>query len=383
MLQEDHYIYKTYNFQQKIILKKIRDETKMTTITYESAGVDIHASNEAIRRIKKSVESTFSKNVLTEIGAFGSLYDLRWLMTEYEHPVLVQSIDGVGTKTIIARMMNKFDTLGIDVVSATTNDIIVLGAKPLTLLDYIANAKLNPEIVEQLVSGMVKACRENDISLVGGETAEMPGTYLPGEHDVVGVVTGVVEKEKAILGKHIKPGDVLLGFASSGLHTNGYSLARKLFFDTEKWAIDRYVPEFNRTLGEALLEPHINYTQPVLHLLKNNIDIKGMAHITGGGFLENIPRILPADCNVEINRNSWPELPIFSIMRDIGQLNDADMYRTFNMGIGLIMVVKPTDILRIQEEMRHYPSFTLYQIGHVTSHQNAKSHSTAMRVALL
>jgi phosphoribosylformylglycinamidine cyclo-ligase len=238
-------------------------KTIMTVVDYKSAGVDIAAGNEAVNRIKKSVESTFSKAVLTDIGSFGALYDLKAIAQDYEHPVLVQSIDGVGTKTIIAHMMNKYDTLGIDLVSSTTNDIIVLGAKPLTLLDYIANDKLNPDIVASLVSGMVKACRENSISLVGGETAEMPGTYLPGEIDLVGVITGVVEKEKAILGKNIVPGDVVLAFASSGLHTNGYSLARKLCFDIATYNIDTYIPELQRTIGEALLEPHINYTRPV------------------------------------------------------------------------------------------------------------------------
>jgi phosphoribosylformylglycinamidine cyclo-ligase len=339
----------------------------MTTTNYKSAGVDIHAGNEAVRRIKKAVESTFSKNVLTEIGAFGALYDLRSLLQEYQHPVLVQSIDGVGTKTIIARMMNKFDTIGIDVVSAATNDIIVLGAKPLTFLDYIANDKLNPNVIEQIVSGMVEACCENNISLVGGETAEMPGTYLPGEHDLVGVVTGVVEKDHAIMGMEIQPGDVVLGFASSGLHTNGYSLARKLFFDVAKWSIDKQVPELNQTLGEALLEPHINYTRPILHLLKNQIQITGMAHITGGGFLENIPRILPDGCQVLINKGSWPELPIFSLMRTLGNLSDNDMYRTFNMGIGLVMIVQALEVNTIRNLLQIFPQFKLYEIGKVVT----------------
>ncbi|MBV8803040.1 MAG: phosphoribosylformylglycinamidine cyclo-ligase, partial [Gammaproteobacteria bacterium] len=255
----------------------------MTAIDYKSAGVDIHAGNEAVNRIKQSVESTFTKQVLTPLGSFGAMYDLQPIFQNYTHPVLVQSIDGVGTKTIVARMMNKFDTLGIDLVSATANDIIVLGAKPLTLLDYIANDTLQPNIIEQLVSGMVLACRENEISLIGGETAEMPGTYLPGEHDLAGVITGIVEKDKAILGNNIKPGDIVFAFASSGLHTNGYSLARKLCFNVANWSIDHYVPELQCTIGEALLKPHINYTRPILHLLNNNIPIKGMAHITGGG----------------------------------------------------------------------------------------------------
>ncbi len=337
----------------------------MTAIDYKSAGVDIHAGNEAVNRIKKAVESTFSPNVLTGIGSFGSLFDLTSIAREYKNPVLVQSIDGVGTKTIIARMMKKFDTLGMDLVSATTNDIIVLGAKPLTLLDYIANDKLNPEIVEQLVTGMVTACKENGISLVGGETAEMPGTYLPGEHDLVGIITGVVEKDKAIMGKNIVPGDVILAFTSSGLHTNGYSLARKLFFEIGKYSVDSQLPEFSRTLGEVLLEPHINYTRPVLHMLQENIDIKGMAHITGGGLLENIPRVLPAGCAVEIDKKSWPQQAVFATLRDLGHLGDAEMYTTFNMGVGLVMMVEASMVEKARAALQTFPQFKLYEIGRV------------------
>lgn len=340
-------------------------ETIMTLIDYKSAGVDIHAGNEAVKRIKKSVESTFSNAVLTDIGSFGALYDLQTIMRDYKHPVLVQSIDGVGTKTIIARMMNKYDTLGMDLVSATTNDIIVLGAKPLTLLDYIANDKLNPDTVEQLVSGMVKACRENSISLVGGETAEMPGTYLPGEHDLVGVITGVVDKEKVILGKNITPGDSVFAFVSSGLHTNGYSLARKLIFEIGQFSIDSYLPELKRTIGEALLEPHINYTRPVLHLLEKNIPIKGMAHITGGGLLENIPRILPNGCMVEINKNTWPEQPLFSLLQQLGNLDDTESYRTFNMGVGLVMIGDQSILESARAALSDFPEFKLYEIGKV------------------
>jgi phosphoribosylformylglycinamidine cyclo-ligase len=336
-----------------------------TAIDYKSAGVDIHAGNEAVNRIKKAVESTFSPAVLTGLGSFASLYDLKQIARDYDHPVMVQSIDGVGTKTIIARMMNKYDTLGMDLVSSTTNDIIVLGAKPLTLLDYIANDKLNPDIVEQLVSGMVIACRENNISLVGGETAEMPGTYLPGEHDMVGIITGVVEKDKAIMGKNIKPGDVVMAFTSSGLHTNGYSLARKLFFDIGKFNIDAKLPELSATLGEVLLEPHINYTRPVLHMLEQGVGIEGMAHITGGGFLENIPRVLPAGCAVEIQKNSWPQQAVFSVMRDLGNLGDYEMYRTFNMGVGLVMIGDPSIVESARAALKAFPEFKLYEIGRV------------------
>ncbi|TAK73052.1 MAG: phosphoribosylformylglycinamidine cyclo-ligase [Gammaproteobacteria bacterium] len=335
----------------------------MTTVDYKAAGVDIEAGNEAVRRIKQAVESTFSPQVLTNIGSFGAMFDLKPLMQQYQHPVLVQSIDGVGTKMMVAKMMRKFDTIGMDLVSATANDIIVLGAKPLTLLDYIANDKLRPEVVEQIVSGMAAACRENDISLVGGETAEMPGTYLPGEHDLVGVITGVVEKDAAILGKDINVGDVLVAFPASGLHTNGYSLARKLLFDVASYTVDTHLPELAQTVGETLLTPHLNYTKPVLHLLAKKIPIKGMAHITGGGVLENIPRILPANCAVEIHKNACPILPIFNVLHKIGRLNDHEMYRTFNMGIGLVMIVPPEAVALMQAAL----SDPLYEIGRVVN----------------
>ena len=337
----------------------------MTTIDYKSAGVDIAAGNEAVERIKKGVESTFSKAVLTNLGSFGALYDLQTIMRDYKNPVLVQSIDGVGTKIMIARMMQKFDTIGMDLVSATTNDIIVLGAKPLTLLDYIANDSLKPEVIEQIIQGMVIACRENDIALVGGETAEMPGTYLPGEHDLVGVITGVVEKEKAILGQRITVNDRVLAFPSSGLHTNGYSLARKLFFEIGGHTVDTYLPDLSSTVGEVLLTPHINYTKPVLHLLANQIDIKGMAHITGGGLLENIPRVLPKHCAVEIYKNQFPIPPVFQMLHHLGRLEDNELYRTFNMGIGLIMIVSEDQIDHLKNTLQHFPNYPVYDIGRV------------------
>jgi len=337
------------------------------SMSYKSAGVDIEAGNEAVKRIKKAVESTFSPQVMTGIGSFGSLYDLGPVLKNYQHPVLVQSIDGVGTKMMVARLMGKFDTIGIDLVSATANDIIVLGAKPLTLLDYIANDKLQPAIIEQIVEGMAKACRENAISLVGGETAEMPGTYLPGEHDLVGIVTGIVEKEKAILGDAICPGDKVYAFTSSGLHTNGYSLARKLFFEVGKFSVDSYLAELSSTVGDVLLTPHINYTRPILHLLAENIPIKGMAHITGGGVLENIPRILPSGCGVTIHKNSWPQQALFAVLNQLGDLDEDEneMYRTFNMGIGLVMIGAKEIKAQLQQALHAFPTFKCYEIGEV------------------
>lgn len=335
------------------------------SVNYKEAGVNINAGNEAVNRIKPLAEKTFSAHVCTEIGSFGALYDLKTLLQNYKHPVLVQSIDGVGTKTIVARMMQKFDTIGIDLVSATANDIIVMGATPLTLLDYIAAEKLDPTVIESLVSGMSKACCEHGISLIGGETAEMPGTYRCQEYDLAGVITGIVEKDKVITGKHITPGDVIFGITSSGLHTNGYSLARKLFFDIAGLQVDSYHSDLKKTIGEALLEPHLNYTKPLLQCLHNGIDIKGMAHITGGGFIDNIPRILPAGCSVEIQKNSWPIPPLFSILQHLGKLDEYEMFRTFNMGIGLVIILAESLGAQLQAQFKPFSQYSLYKIGRV------------------
>ena len=345
--------------------RSIGEVNLMMSVNYKEAGVDVRAGNEVVRRIKKAVESTFSPQVLTGIGSFGAMYDLKTLMYNYEQPVLVQSIDGVGTKMMVAKMMQKFDTIGIDLVSATTNDIIVLGAKPLTLLDYIANDKLNPDIVSEIIRGMVGACKENGISLIGGETAEMPGTYLPGELDLVGVITGVVEKEKAILGKHIAVGDLVMAFPSSGLHTNGYSLARKILFERAGYKVTEKLQDFNQSIGEELLIPHLNYTKPILAILEKNIPIKGMAHITGGGLLENLPRILPEGSAVEIYKKQIPELPIFNLLRRLGHLDDEEMYRTFNMGAGMVLIFSEEAEAFVREVLNHFPAFPLYAIGRV------------------
>ena len=328
-------------------------------IDYKSAGVDIDAGNEVVSRIKGPVKKTFNSEVLTDLGGFAALYDLKAIINEYAEPVLVQSIDGLGTKPVIAAMMNQYDTLGQDLLSATANDIIVCGAKPLTLLDYIGGAKIKPDEVVALVESMSRACIENGVSLVGGETAEMPGVYAGHEYDVVGIITGVVDKQKVINGKNIAVGDCVLGFASSGLHTNGYSLARKLCFEVGKLDIS--------DVGPALLEPHINYTRPVLSLLKH-FKIKGMAHITGGGVLENIPRVLPAHCNIELNLTAWPNLPIFDLLVKLGNLPHSEAYRTFNMGVGYVMVVEPDlakEILAFVQ--KEWPAFKLYEIGRVVS----------------
>ena len=335
----------------------------MGKINYKSSGVDIDAGNQTVDRIKDGVKSTFTSNVLTGLGSFGSLYNLKPILENYENPIMVQSIDGVGTKTIIARKLGKFDTIGIDLLSASANDILVMGARPLTFLDYIANDKLSPATIEEIVSGMVKACRDTGVSLVGGETAEMPDTYLPGEHDLVGIITGVVEKEKIITGKNIKLGDVVLGLPSSGLHTNGYSFARKLFFEIGGYDVNNTIPELEKSVGLTLLEPHINYTNHVFAVLNNEIDIKGIAHITGGGLVENIPRILPDDVGVEIQKGSWPILPVFDVMQSIGDVDEDEMFRVFNMGVGMVFIVDSNDVDSVKGALKELAE--VYEIGSV------------------
>jgi len=340
----------------------------MRKLDYKSAGVDIDAGNEAVSRIKSGVRSTFTSNVLTGLGSFGSLYDLKPVLDKYESPVMVQSIDGVGTKTIIARKVGKFDTIGIDLLSACANDILVMGARPLTFLDYIANDRLKPDIIEEIVSGMVKACRDTGVSLVGGETAEMPDTYLPGEHDLVGIVTGVVDKDNIITGEKIEVGHVVLGLPSSGMHTNGYSFARKLFFETGGYNVSDSIPEFDKPVGLTLLEPHINYTNHVFSVLDLGIDIKGIAHITGGGLMENIPRILPDGCGVEIQKGSWPSLAVFDVMQSIGNVDEEEMFRAFNLGIGMVFIVDINDVSAVNGVLKELTE--VYKIGTVVSGNN-------------
>ena len=337
-------------------------------INYKSAGVDIDAGNKAVELIKDKVKNTHSKDVLTGIGSFGSLFSLKNIISDYEDPVMVQSIDGVGTKTIIARKMRKYNTIGIDLVSACANDILVMGAKPLTFLDYIANDKLNPEIVSEIVEGMAKACKETGVSLVGGETAEMPDTYLPGEHDLVGIITGVVDKSKIITGAKISEGDILIGLPSNGLHTNGYSLARKVFFDSKKYDVKTYLETLGGTIGDTLLKPHINYTNHVFKTLDMGVKIKGIAHITGGGLTENIPRILPKDCAVNINIGSWPSLPIFETLKKLGNIDNEEMYRAFNMGIGMVFIVDQKSLDSVSKILNTITP--VYEIGKVIKGNN-------------
>ncbi len=334
----------------------------MAKTDYRSSGVDIDAGNEAVKRIGPLVKSTFGPEVLTGLGSFGSMVELGPTLKNYRNPVLIQSIDGVGTKVSVAKMAAQYYNLGIDVVSATTNDILVHGAAPLTFLDYIANEKLDPAVVEEIVAGMVENCRENGIALVGGETAEMPSTYLPGEHDIVGCVTGLVEKDKIINGSGITAGDAVIALPSSGLHTNGFSLARKVFFEIAKLGTSDYVDDLGEPVADALLRPHLNYRQPIERWIAAGITLKGLSHITGGGFLENIPRILPEGTSVEVKKGTWPSLPVFSFLAEAGGIEELEMFRTFNMGIGLVAIVPEDDASKAIKTC-HDSGASAYRIG--------------------
>jgi phosphoribosylformylglycinamidine cyclo-ligase len=325
--------------------------------TYASAGVDIDAANRATEKIKELARTTFNARTLSEIGSFGGMFD--GAFPNMQQPVLVASADGVGTKLKIAFATGIHNTIGRDLVNHCVNDILVQGARPLFFLDYVATGKLTPETVAGIVEGITNGCRENGCVLLGGETAEMPGFYADGEYDVAGFIVGVVDREKIIDGKTIAPGDVVLGLPSVGLHTNGYSLARKLFFDDAGYEPNTCLDELGETIGEALLKSHASYLRDLDGLLDTG-KIKGLAHITGGGLLENIPRILPEGTSVEIRKGSWPVLPIFSLMQQIGNIEEPEMFRTFNMGIGMVVVCAPADASQIEAALN-----SSYEIGRV------------------
>jgi len=317
-------------------------------VDYKSAGVDIEAGNEAVRRMRSHVAATHSAAVLTGLGSFGTMFSLKGALAGMRDPVMVQSTDGVGTKTKVTVMAAQaaganagryYEALGRDLVAAVAGDIAVMGARPLTFLDYLGLHKTDPAIVERLVKGMSAACAEAGIALVGGETAEMPAVYAPGELDVVGFVTGVAEREKLITGADIVEGDVLYGVSSTGLHTNGWSLARKLLFEMNGFAIEATPAELGgATLADVLLAPHGNYVMPIRRALEAGIAIKGMAHITGGGLVENVPRVLPAGLGAAIDCMSWTPQPIFALMQRLGGIEEEEMHRVFNMGVGLVAI---------------------------------------------
>src|SRR5690349_1320905 len=329
------------------------------SISYSDAGVDIDAATRATDKIKDLARRTFNERTLSEIGSFGGMFD--GAFPGLSKPVLVASADGVGTKLKIAFATGVHNTVGRDLVNHCVNDILVQGARPLFFLDYIATGKLSPDVVASIVEGVTNGCRDNGCVLLGGETAEMPGFYQDGEYDIAGFIVGVVDRDKVIDGKTIVPGDVLLALPSAGLHTNGYSLARKLFFEVAGYRPDTHLPELNMTAGEALLLPHVSYLKPLDGLLDKGV-IKGLAHITGGGLTDNIPRILPESTAVRIERGSWPIPPLFELLRKLGNVSDAEMYRTFNMGVGMVIVCAPGDAGAIETHLGE-----CYRIGSVVN----------------
>lgn len=317
---------------------------KKRALTYAQAGVDISRADRAKQRIRYLAQKTFNRSVLSDIGSFGGLFALG---SKYRDPVLVSSADGVGTKLKVAFEMNLHHTVGADLVNHCVNDIAVQGATPLFFLDYFASGKLDPEVTEKVVAGLADACRANGCALIGGETAEMPGFYAEGEYDIAGFIVGVVEREKIITGEQVEIGDVLIGLPSTGLHTNGYSLARKLFFEVAGYSPESFVSEIRNKAGAELMRTHKSYW-PVVRRLIDADAVSALAHITGGGITENVPRVLPKGCAALVELGSWPVLPVFAHLQKLGNVDQDEMMRTFNMGIGMVLVVPAKKFKRVQ-----------------------------------
>lgn len=328
------------------------------SITYKDAGVDIDASNAAKKRIRDLARKTFTPGVLSDIGAFGGMYACDF--GGMKNPVLVSSTDGVGTKLKIAVMMNRHNTVGADLVNHCVNDILVQGARPLFFLDYVATGRLDPDVIVSVVEGVARGCKEAGCALIGGETAEMPGFYADGEYDMAGFIVGLVDRSRILDGKSIRHGDLLVALPSAGLHTNGYSLARKVFFEVAKLSPNSKLDEFEGTVGEELLKPHVNY-EPIAREALDKGLIEGLAHITGGGITENLNRILPDNCQAEVRLGTWPVLPLCKVIAKIGNIEQDEMLRATNMGVGMVIVVRPSnlDALIATLKMPHY------QIGRI------------------
>ena len=320
-------------------------EQEPKSFTYADAGVDIERANRTKQRIKYLAHRTFNKNVLSEIGGFGGLFQVD--KKKFKDPVLVSSVDGVGTKLKLAFEMNLHHTVGGDLVNHCVNDIVVQGAVPLFFMDYLAVGKLDPEVAEKIVAGIADACKHNGCALIGGETAEMPGFYPPQEYDLAGFIVGVVERDRIITGKAVEVGDILMGLASNGLHTNGYSLARKLLFSIAGYSPESYVNQIKGKIGNELMKQHRSYW-PILRRLIEADTISAMAHITGGGITENLPRVLPKGTGAVVEMGTWPILPIFEHLQKLGNIEPAEMMRTFNMGIGMLLVISPKKFKRVQ-----------------------------------
>jgi phosphoribosylformylglycinamidine cyclo-ligase len=333
------------------------------TSRYSEAGVDIDKGNELISRIKKIVTPTFGRGVLTDIGGFSGLFAIG--SDQYDDPVLVSSTDGVGTKLNIAKQCNRHDTIGIDLVAMCVNDIAVGGAKPLFFLDYLSVGKLDIDVASDIIKGIAEGCKISKCSLIGGETAEMPGLYAEGDYDMAGFVVGIAERDKIIDGSDIRVGDQIIGLASSGLHSNGYSLVRKICFEELGLSVEKHMDEFGCTLGEELLKPTRIYSESILNLNKN-FKINGLVHITGGGFIDNIPRILPNGSRANIHYGSWTIPPVFEFLKNKGNVSAEEMCRTFNMGIGMVAIV---DQNILEDAMQQLTALgeTPYHIGEITA----------------
>ncbi len=339
------------------------------TDRYSEAGVSIDRANKLIDLIRPYINRTFKPGVISDIGGYSGLFSLRNL-DDVEEPVLVASSDGVGTKLKIAFMMDKHDTVGIDLVAMCVNDILVQGARPLFMLDYLAMGKLDTDKAAQIIKGICKGCELANCSLIGGETAEMPSMYKNGEYDLAGFVVGIVDNKKIIDGSDISVGNQLIGIRSSGLHSNGYSLVRKIFFEELKMDVEDYVAEFGRTLGEELLEPTKIYVK-VIETLKKDFHIHGIVHITGGGFLENIPRILPKRCKAVIKRAAWEPHPVFKLLQRVGKISETEMMRVFNNGIGMILVVNKDEVEEIIERIKAMEEIA-YHIGWIETREEGE-----------
>ena len=329
--------------------------------SYKDAGVDITLADEIVKEIKPLISKTSISGVIGGIGGFGGLFSLT--SQKYKEPVLVSSTDGVGTKLKIAFALDKHISVGMDLVAMCVNDIVTYGAKPLFFLDYISMGKLSKKVTVNLIKGITEGCKMANCALLGGETAEMPGFYPEGEYDLAGFAVGIVEKSKIIDGRKIKEGDLVIGIASNGLHSNGFSLVRKVLLKEKQYKMEEKISSLKGSLGEELLKPTRIYVQPLLYLLKK-YKILGIAHITGGGILENIPRILPEGVSVQINQKSWLKPPIFSLIQKEGKISDEEMYLTFNMGIGMILIVSNDEALKIKEELKKI-DYASYLIGKV------------------
>lgn len=331
-------------------------------VTYLDAGVDVESGNQLIQKIKHRVERTYTPGVLGSLGGFSGLFSLA--NHSMKEPVLVSSTDGVGTKIRFAVLMNEHHQIGQDCVAMSVNDVVAQGAKPLFFLDYIAVGKLNHDHIESLISGISAACEDCGCALIGGETSEMSSFYGDGNYDVAGFAVGIVDKEQCITGETIEVGDIVLGLPSSGLHSNGFSLVRHIILERKQLPLDTYIDELGRTIGEEVLEPTKLYVKQILPLVEAGY-VNGMAHITGGSFYDNIPRILPRGMAVTINSNAWPVLPIFTLLQRWGNVEPKEMYHTFNMGIGMVLVVKP-EVVESIVALLHEQGEVVYSIGIVT-----------------